>query len=150
MDSGAHADEATAPAVPLPCEMDATGPDAPVRHSSTSHICTGTGPTPATSAPGLGPPLPDLHRNWAVLCAHAIEGYIRDAVGLAWHEGTRVCCKLHLVCCTALSYACAHVLCRLRCVQPRLDETCRMQGDPAENPDREMLLMEWVEALIRL
>ena len=72
------------------------------------HICTGTGPTPATPAPELGPPLPHLHRNWAVLCAHAIEGYIRDAVGLAWHEGTistRVCCKLHLVCCTALSYS---------------------------------------------
>ena len=71
------------------------------------HICTGTGLAAATSAPELGPPLPHLHRNWAVLYAHAIEGHIRDAVGLAWHEGTistRVCCKLHLVCCTALSY----------------------------------------------
>ena len=28
------------------------------------HICTGTEPTPATSAPGLGPPLPHLDRDW--------------------------------------------------------------------------------------
>jgi hypothetical protein len=28
------------------------------------------GPTPATSAPGLGPPLPHLHRDWA--CPHHI------------------------------------------------------------------------------
>ena len=27
------------------------------------HICTGTGPTAATSAPGLGPPPPHLHRD---------------------------------------------------------------------------------------
>ena len=27
------------------------------------HGCTGAGPTPATSAPGLGPPLPRLHRG---------------------------------------------------------------------------------------
>ena len=32
------------------------------------HICTGTGPTPATSAPGLGPPPPHLHRDWAHPC----------------------------------------------------------------------------------
>ena len=31
---------------------------------SPGHICTGTGRTPATSAPGLGSPLPDLHRDW--------------------------------------------------------------------------------------
>ena len=29
------------------------------------HICAGTGLTPATSAPGLGSPLPRLHRDWA-------------------------------------------------------------------------------------
>ena len=29
------------------------------------HICTGTGLTPATSAPGLGSPLPHLHRDRA-------------------------------------------------------------------------------------
>ncbi len=29
------------------------------------HICAGTGLTPATSAPGLGSPLPHLHRDWA-------------------------------------------------------------------------------------
>jgi hypothetical protein len=32
------------------------------------HICTGTGLTPATSAPGLGSPLPHLHRDWARRC----------------------------------------------------------------------------------
>ncbi len=30
-----------------------------------SHICTRTGLTPATSAPGLGPPRPHLRRDWA-------------------------------------------------------------------------------------
>ena len=29
------------------------------------HICTGTGLTPARSAPGLNSPLPHLHRDWA-------------------------------------------------------------------------------------
>ena len=28
-----------------------------------AHICAGTGPTPPTSAPGLGPPRPHLHRD---------------------------------------------------------------------------------------
>ena len=32
------------------------------------HICTGTGITPATSAPGLGSPLPHLHRDWEHSC----------------------------------------------------------------------------------
>jgi hypothetical protein len=32
------------------------------------HICAGTGLTPATSAPGLGSPLPHLHRDWAHPC----------------------------------------------------------------------------------
>ena len=32
------------------------------------HICTGTGLTPATSAPGLGSPPPHLHRDWANPC----------------------------------------------------------------------------------
>jgi hypothetical protein len=32
------------------------------------HICTGTGLTPATSAPGLGSRLPHLHRDWAHPC----------------------------------------------------------------------------------
>ena len=31
-------------------------------------ICTETGLTPATSAPGLGSPLPHLHRDWARRC----------------------------------------------------------------------------------
>ncbi len=37
------------------------------------HICTGTGLTPATSAPGLGSPLPHLHRDWARPC-HSCTG----------------------------------------------------------------------------
>ncbi len=32
------------------------------------HVCTGTGLTAATSAPGLGSPLPHLHRDWADPC----------------------------------------------------------------------------------
>ncbi len=32
------------------------------------HICTGTGLTAATSAPGLGSSLPHLHRDWAHRC----------------------------------------------------------------------------------
>jgi hypothetical protein len=34
------------------------------------HICTGIGPTPATSAWRLGSPLPHLHRDWAHRCPH--------------------------------------------------------------------------------
>jgi hypothetical protein len=37
-------------------------------HAETAHICTGTGLAPATSAPGLGSPLPHLHRDWARPC----------------------------------------------------------------------------------
>ena len=33
-----------------------------------AHICTGTGLTPPTSAPGLGSPLPHLHRDWGHRC----------------------------------------------------------------------------------
>ena len=35
---------------------------------SRCHICTGTGLAPATSAPGLGSPLPHLRRDWAHRC----------------------------------------------------------------------------------
>jgi hypothetical protein len=43
-------------------------PDEDINFADTEmvcHICTGTGLTPATSAPGLGSPLPHLHRDWA-------------------------------------------------------------------------------------
>ena len=33
--------------------------------ATSAHICTGTEPTAATSALGLSPPLPHLHRDWA-------------------------------------------------------------------------------------
>ncbi len=35
---------------------------------SPGHICSGTGPTPATSVPGPGAPLPHLRRDWAHPC----------------------------------------------------------------------------------
>jgi hypothetical protein len=35
-----------------------------VEQVTPSHICTGTGLTPATSAPGLGSPLPHPRRDW--------------------------------------------------------------------------------------
>ena len=35
------------------------------RDWASAHICTGTGLAPATSAPGMGSPLPHLHRDWA-------------------------------------------------------------------------------------
>ena len=37
---------------------------------TSDHICTGTGLTPATTAPGPGSPLllPHLHRDWARPC----------------------------------------------------------------------------------
>ena len=40
---------------------------------TTAHICAGTGLTPATSALGLGSPLPHLQRDWAHPC-HICNG----------------------------------------------------------------------------
>jgi hypothetical protein len=37
------------------------------------HVCAGTGLSPATSAPGLGAPLPRLRRDWAHPC-HVCAG----------------------------------------------------------------------------
>jgi hypothetical protein len=34
------------------------------------HICTRSGLTPATSVPGVGSPLPHLHRGWGLTAAH--------------------------------------------------------------------------------
>jgi hypothetical protein len=42
------------------------------------HICAGTGLTPATSAPGPGPPFPHLQRDWA--CRSVLDG----AAGTHW------------------------------------------------------------------
>ena len=36
-----------------------------VKDEVRSHICSWTGLTPSTSAPGLGSPHPHLHRDWA-------------------------------------------------------------------------------------
>ena len=46
--------------------LQQAGPPPPHLHRDWArprHICTGTGPAPATSAPGLGPPLPHLRRG---------------------------------------------------------------------------------------
>jgi hypothetical protein len=43
------------------------------------HICTGTGLTPATSAPGLGSPLPHLHRDRANPCHICTETALAPA-----------------------------------------------------------------------
>ena len=40
----------------------------PAAGKQASHICTGTGLTPATCAPELGSPLPHLDRDWARPC----------------------------------------------------------------------------------
>ena len=48
------------------CGSRATAPGLPHLHQDWAHachICTRTGLTPATSAPGLGSPLPHLHRD---------------------------------------------------------------------------------------
>ena len=44
--------------LPHPCRL--------LHQAHPCHICAGTGLTPATSALGLGSPLPHLHREWAV------------------------------------------------------------------------------------
>jgi hypothetical protein len=48
--------------------IDALIKDERIDEVKTCHICAGTGPTAATSAPGLGSPLPHLHRDWADRC----------------------------------------------------------------------------------
>jgi hypothetical protein len=50
-------------------KIDAHFNSLPQQHRATAcHIGTGTGLTPATSAPGLRSPLPHLHRDWAHPC----------------------------------------------------------------------------------
>jgi hypothetical protein len=48
--------------------IDALIKDERIDEVKTCHICAGTGPTAATSAPGLGRPLPHLHQDWADRC----------------------------------------------------------------------------------
>ena len=45
------------------CGKELAPTDRMIRHHDPCHICTGTGLTPATSAPGLGSPLPHLRRD---------------------------------------------------------------------------------------
>jgi hypothetical protein len=52
--------------VRIPADPDATIKTRERQCAPThTHICTGTGPAPATSAPGLGSPQPHLPRDWA-------------------------------------------------------------------------------------
>jgi hypothetical protein len=43
------------------------------------HTCATTGLTPATSAPGLGSPLPHLRRDWAHPCPHLHRDWARPS-----------------------------------------------------------------------
>jgi hypothetical protein len=56
--------------------------DLALAHRTASEICTGTGRTPATFAPGLGSPRPHLHQDWACPC-HICAG-TRLAAYLHW------------------------------------------------------------------
>ncbi len=54
----------------------ALGLGSPLPHRDWAHPCDigpGTGPTPATPTPGLGPPLPHRHRDWVHPC-HTCTG----------------------------------------------------------------------------
>ncbi len=75
----------------------------PSRPGAPCCICAGTGRTPATSAPGLGSPLPHLRRNWAQQLPHLRRNWAQQlphlsGTGLApagrarlpqWFEGPR-------------------------------------------------------------
>ena len=57
------------------------------------HICTGTGLSPATSAPGLGSPPPHLHQDWARpchLCTRTGRPRKRSAL---WHRSAPIFCN---------------------------------------------------------
>ena len=71
------------------------------------HICTGTGPAPATSAPGLGSRPPHLHPDWTRAC-HICTRTVPSLVHLPLSDAgmfsaTRSClttcraCLLHLL-----------------------------------------------------
>ena len=64
----------------------------PSRPGAPCCICAETGRTPATSAPGLGAPLPHLRRNWAQQLPH-LSGTGLAPAGRArlpqWFEGPR-------------------------------------------------------------
>jgi hypothetical protein len=95
------------------------------------HICTGTALTPATSAPGLGSPLPHLHRDCARpghICAGTGLTPATSALGLASAPGrdptpcaslrergmqwyaARCMCNRHVVCATGLARGAVRVL----------------------------------------
>jgi hypothetical protein len=72
------------------------------------HIRTGTGPTPPTSAPGLGPPLPHPHRDWAHpahICTGTGRTPLTSAPGLGspgshlhrdWAHSAHICTRTGL------------------------------------------------------
>jgi hypothetical protein len=53
------------------------------------HICTGTGLTPATSAPGSGSPLPHLHRDRAQPRLCAVSASVQPLVFVEWRRTLR-------------------------------------------------------------
>ncbi len=57
--------------------------------SHACRICTGTGPTPATSAAGLGPRLPHLHRDWALPTLPSIHDRMRTLAIISARTGGR-------------------------------------------------------------
>ena len=73
-----------------PCYIICTGADP-------AHICTGTGGSAATSAPGLASPLPHLHRDWAHAChicigtglarCHICTGTLKAPAGMGSTSG---------------------------------------------------------------
>jgi hypothetical protein len=66
-----------------------TTSDATLRVRLPCHICTGTGPTPATSAGGLGSPLPHMHRDWA-RPRRPLPHLHQDGL-TSWHSGAWLC-----------------------------------------------------------
>jgi hypothetical protein len=89
-------------------------------HPCPCHICTGTGPTPPRSAPGLGPPWPHLHRDWA----HPPP---TSAPGLGPPPAT------HMLACACISNTCA-----LACVHAHAHARAqmRMEGMVYMVPER--------------
>ena len=64
------------------------------RVHAASHVCTGTGLAPPTSAPGLGSPFPRLHRDWAHPPQEVLGRGRHAAVGAANERRARA---LHVV-----------------------------------------------------
>jgi hypothetical protein len=62
-----------------------------------SHICAGTGPTGATSAPGLSSPVPHLRRDWAHPC-HICAGTGPTRATSKLGSELSFPCRMHIGC----------------------------------------------------